>query len=516
MQSHRLNGERRLFTAEQVRALDACAIESHGIPGATLMRRAARSAFAVLTERWPDAARIAVFCGGGNNGGDGYLIAALAQQAGMATQCFWLSDPEKLSGDAAGAWHACVESGVTPQPWRNSSGGLSEVDVCVDAMLGTGLDRDVEGQYAKAIAEINNAGSAVLAVDIPSGLNADTGAVMGCAVESDVTCSFIGLKRGLFTGRGPACCGAVHFADLDVPAAVLESEQAAVRLLDETDLAAWLPSRPRDAHKGDHGHVLAIGGDQGMSGAIRMAAEAALRSGAGLVSVATREAHAAAITQQRPELMCRGVEDQAALESMLDRASVVLVGPGLGQDDWGRTVLARALDCGKPMVIDADALNLLAEQQLRPPPGAVMTPHPGEAARLLGTTSADIQADRFAAAMALQELYGVTVALKGTGTLVADTRRMMLCPYGNPGMAVGGMGDVLSGVMASMLGQGMSSYEAACCAVLVHALAGDQAAQSGGERGLLPSDLYGPIRERVNPVRTSYVTDARPRQSAEP
>ncbi len=265
-------------------------------------------------------------------------------------------------------------------------------------------------------------------------------------------------------------------------------------------LAGWLPPRPRDSHKGDNGHVLCIGGDHGSGGAILLCAQAALRAGAGLASVATRAEHVPALLARQPEAMAHAVESTQELLPLLARATVVAIGPGLGQGEWGRAMLAPALACGKPLVLDADALNLVAAHALALPADAIMTPHPGEAARLLGSDGAAVQSDRRAAAEALAARYGCAVVLKGAGSLVAAPgRKTRIVAAGNPGMATGGMGDLLTGVIAALRAQGLAAFDAASCGALLHAHAGDIAARDG-MRGLLPSDLLPRLRECANPA----------------
>jgi NAD(P)H-hydrate epimerase len=485
-----------LYRAAQVRELDRIAIQERGIPGYTLMSRAGEVAFRVLRERWPGARSVTAVCGGGNNGGDGYVVARLARQAGVDARVLFLSDPERLRGDAATAFRDALEVGVTVQPFDPAAVG--DADVWVDAILGTGLERDVAGAWAEAIDTINARSASTLAIDIPSGLHADRGAVLGTVVRAAVTTTFIGLKQGLFTGRGPDCCGEVVFDDLGVPADIYDEISSDCRLYAGEDLGACLPRRPRGAHKNSNGHVLVIGGDTGMAGAARMAAEAAARCGAGLVSVATRTVHAALQAAARPELMFRGVENPAQLEPMLARATVLAVGPGLGRSDWARALWDAALARELPLVLDADGLNLLATDPRRYERW-VLTPHPGEAARLLGITPADVEADRFQAVATLAERFGGICVLKGAGSLIASAGSTpVLCHAGNPGMASGGMGDVLTGVIAGLMAQGLGAWQAARAGTFIHARAGDLAARAG-ERGLLAMDLMPYLRSLVNP-----------------
>jgi NAD(P)H-hydrate epimerase len=487
----------RLYRAASVRELDRIAIEELGIPGATLMARAGEAALELLLSIWPRAKSVAIVCGGGNNAGDGYVVARLAKGQGVNVRVADLGDPARLRGDARGARLALEGAGVQPAPF--TSAALNGAEVIVDAVFGTGLDREVEGRWASAIASLNAASAPILALDIPSGLNADTGRVMGEAVRATETVSFIGLKQGLFTGDGPDRCGRIHFHDLAVPESIYERcpPDAIVDRLE--NFHAVLGARPRGAHKGHFGHVLVIGGDSGYVGAARLASEAALRSGAGLVSVASRSAHAYVINAGRPEIMAHGVATKADLKALIRRADVIAVGPGLGQSSWARQMLDSALEAEKPLVVDADGLNLLAESKdARLNSSSVMTPHPGEAGRLLNSSAAEVEADRFAALSSLVERYGAVCVLKGAGTLTAGPDGgPSVCAAGTPGMATGGMGDVLTGVVAALVAQGMGAQAAARAGVCLHARAGDLAA-GRLERGTLASDLMRQLRILVN------------------
>lgn len=486
-----------LYRADQVRALDRTAIEVHGIPGLELMERAGAAAYALLRQRWSGHRTVTVLAGSGNNGGDGYVVARLAQADGFTVRVLQLAEPERLRGDAALAFAAYRDSGGQFEPFRALAG---RTGVIVDALLGTGLERPVEGPWAQAVDAINQARSPVLALDIPSGLHADTGAILGTAVRADATFSFVGLKQGLFTGAGPDCCGQIHFSALAVPAAIYASQILSARRIDWHQQASRLQPRRRAAHKGDFGHLLVIGGAPGMSGAARLAGEGALRAGAGLVSVATHPDHAALLNLTRPELMVAGVMAPGDLDPLIARANWIAIGPGLGQASWGRGLWAHVRALEGPLVVDADALNLLAEGPRRRDDW-VLTPHPGEAARLLGCTVAELQLDRFAAARRLQERFGGVVVLKGAGTLVQGSshRPPAVCSDGNPGMATGGSGDVLTGVIAALGAQGLEAEEAACAGVCLHAAAGDRAAL-GGEKGMLAGDLLASLRPVANGI----------------
>lgn len=482
-----IDAKTALYTTEQVRALDRAAIAG-GIPGIELMQRAAAAAFASLRRRWPQARSVCVLCGPGNNGGDGFLLAALAHEAGLKTTVIALTPTS--AGDAAEARAHCVGAGVT----IIQDAELSPADIHVDALFGSGLHRAPEGDAALLIRALNAQAKPVLALDMPSGLSSDTGVAFEPCVRAAATVCFIAWKRGLFTAQAFDHAGETELATLDLPTSLYAQHVPDARLLG----ARGLPKRARDSHKGRYGHVLAIGGDHGAGGAIRLTAEAALRVGAGLVSVGTREAHVVALLSACPELMPQGVHVPRNIGPLLERATALACGPGLGREEWGRGLWQAALDANKPTVLDADGLNLLAENPRALPEQIVLTPHPGEAARLLQCTTAQVQADRFAASRKLAHRHRAVVVLKGAGSVIASPEgEIAVCPWGNPGMASGGMGDAQTGVIAGLLAQGLSPWEAACLGTGVHARAGDLAARAG-ERGLLASDLFPYLRALVN------------------
>ncbi|MCG6943242.1 MAG: NAD(P)H-hydrate dehydratase [Thiohalocapsa sp.] len=480
-----------LYRAAQVRALDRCAIERHGIPAAELMQRAGAAACRVLRARWPKARRVVVLAGAGNNGGDGYVLAAEALAAGLSVRLLQLGDHDKLSAESAEAATGFARQGGVAEPYQ---GVPADADVIVDGLLGTGLTREVTGRWAAAIDAINAARAPVLALDIPSGLDADTGRVHGTAVRADATISFIALKQGHFTGRGQAICGEIHFDGLDVPPAIYGTEVLSARRVDWHKERELLPDRPRDAHKGVAGRVLIVGGAPGTSGAPRLSGEAALRTGAGLVTVATHPTHASLLNLTRPELMVHGVDGPDQLRPLVSRVDAVAIGPGLGTDDWGRALLDAVLALDVPLVVDADGLNLLAQDAQSGSPRRrddwILTPHPGEAARLLGSSIADVEQDRFAAVAALQQRYGGTALLKGAGTIVHGPARRppAVCSDGTPAMASAGMGDTLTGILVALIGQGLEPEQAATTGVCLHAAAGVLAA-GGADRGMLAGDL---------------------------
>ncbi|MFQ5994225.1 MAG: NAD(P)H-hydrate dehydratase [Acidiferrobacterales bacterium] len=490
-----------LYYAEQTRQLDRVAIEGRGIGGYALMQRAGQAALMALRQRWPRAKRLAVVCGPGNNGGDGYVLARLACDAGLIPVVMALGDRARVRGDARTARDALEKVGVKVEGFAPVR--VQESDVIVDALFGTGLEREVRNEWRAAIETLNALPQIpLLSIDIPSGLHADTGRVLDVAVRAQVTVTFIGLKTGLFTGEGPEYGGEVVFDDLQVPADIYSEVTPAAFRITERALTGILAPRPRMWHKGDAGHVAVIGGAEGMPGAARLAGEAAYRAGAGLVTLVTHQSHAAHINSNCPELLVHAASDARALRLAVRRANVLAIGPGLGQSSWGREMLTAVLDIPLPKVVDADALNLLAADPVKRSDW-ILTPHPGEAARLLDTTTNMVQAQRFEALHRLTERFGGVVVLKGAGTLISDGRdRVWLCDAGNPGMATGGMGDVLTGIVAALSAQDLKAIDAARVGVWVHAIAGDDAVVKNGEIGLMASDLMCFVRRRLNQLST--------------
>lgn len=484
---------RDLYTVDDMRRIDRAALDALSISGSELMRRAASDALRSLRRRWPQARRLRVHCGPGNNGGDGFLLGVLAREAGLQVDVVALADIS--SGDAASARAAWVDAGGAVRA-VDALHELPEPDVQVDALYGIGLNRAPEPTAAALIERINGSGVPVLALDVPSGLDADSGHCPGAVIRADLTVTFIADKRGLHTGPAVDCTGVLELATLGVPASTFAQVAPDAHLL----VAASLPPRRRYANKGNYGHVLVIGGDHGMAGAVHLAGAAALRAGAGLVSVATHAENVGALSAARPELMAHGVDGPQALQPLLDRTGTLVLGPGLGQSAWSHALWLTAVDARKPLVLDADGLNLLAKEPRRFTAPAVLTPHPGEAARLLGRSVEAVERDRFAAVRELAARFDAVVVLKGAGSLVADPNgRLDVCPWGNPGMASGGMGDLLTGIVAGLFAQGCDAWQAARLGVGLHARAGDLAACEG-ERGLLASDLLLPLRRLGNAV----------------
>lgn len=486
-----------LFSADSVRRIDQYVIEQQGVDGFELMQSAARAAFRRLVLRWPNVEPLLVLCGAGNNGGDGYLMAANAVRHGLAVRCIAVAATGKLNGDARKAWQKAVSDGVEVRELADINepelaSEFEKAELIVDAMLGTGVSGAPREPFTEVIARCNRSRLPVLAVDLPSGLNATSGAAEGEVVQATMTVTFIGRKAGLYTGQGAAVCGDVVFEALNAGTGVRESGECPVAMLRHwPTVRNWLPLRPANAHKGRFGHVLVVAGDRGFGGAGLLAAEAATRSGAGLVSLATRPEHVTAAMARCPSVMVHGLTHGSELPALLNAATVVVCGPGLGQGAWGQQMLQQVIESGKPRVLDADALNLLCSRVPTPAGNQILTPHPGEAARLLNCLVPEVEADRVAATTKLQSLYGGVVLLKGAGTIIAsDLKAVDIAGGSNPGMATGGMGDVLSGITGALYAQMVESpARAAVLAAVVHLEAACKASADKGYMGLIPTDV---------------------------
>ncbi|WP_058533315.1 bifunctional ADP-dependent NAD(P)H-hydrate dehydratase/NAD(P)H-hydrate epimerase [Legionella saoudiensis] len=479
--------ENALYRCEHIRACEQQATSLYHLDENELMARAGAEAFAYIQKLYPQVKHLAVFCGSGNNAGDGYVVARLAHEYGLTVTIYQAKALADLPHAAQYAALMAIDAGVECQPVDEPLD--SEVELIVDALLGIGLQGPVHGLIASAINQINDSGIPVVSLDIPSGLNANTGCVENLCVKAATTLTFIALKAGLYTADAPDYCGDIYCCPIQLEACLVKQPLAA-SLLGPTNIGLPLMPRKKNSHKGDYGHVLVIGGGPGMPGAISLAAKAAMRTGAGSVSIATIPEHAKGALALIPEAMVWGISSASELQPLLARASVCVIGPGLGDSDWAVSLFLAAITSQLPMVIDASALRLLAEHpQLDD--NWILTPHPGEAAALLSCSTAQVQQDRYQAAANIQKQYGGVVVLKGAGSIIqAPEQKTFVCPKGNPAMASAGMGDVLSGIIAGLCAQGLSLSEAARCGVYAHALAGDKVAYAQGGVGLLASDLF--------------------------
>jgi NAD(P)H-hydrate epimerase len=500
---------RPVFTADEMRRLDARALTVLGIPGAVLMERAGRGAAdAILGFLGPrgKGARIAIVCGKGGKGGDGFVAARWLRRAG-ARPTVWLAAADAdIRGDAAEKLSALRRAGLRPRTVEDEarvSANLAEADLIVDALLGTGARGPASGLTARMIELINAAGRPVIALDIPSGMPADGGPPTGPAIRAAMTATFAGLKRGLVTGPAAPLAGRVQVVSIGIPADEVERDIATF-VMEGADAGRLFPERPREAHKGTYGHVLIVGGSRGKTGAAALAARAAMRAGAGLVTVATAASQQPIVaalllesmTEALPEIAAGaiGLDAVASLCALAAARSAVAVGPGLGvaaETQAAARELVEAIP--GPMVVDADALTALAGhlEILRRARGPrCLTPHPGEMARLLGVAVAAVEGDRLECARSFATTYGVYLVLKGAATVVGDPGgRVILNPTGNPGMASGGMGDVLTGMVGALLARRADPGAALPAAVYLHGLAADLAVERVGQEALVASDV---------------------------
>jgi len=480
-----------LLNSAQSRALDQHVITA-GTSGFELMTRAADALFQVIQKESPRAKSFVVFTGAGDNAGDGYLLASMLHAAQETVRVVQLKPGDDLQGEARAACEKAQLAGVPMGSWDQAA-DIDE-DVVVDALLGTGASRPPEGDWAEAIRQINASSATVYAVDVPTGLMADTGGASEATVQADHTVSFIARKRGLSTGDGPDYSGEQHFDALGMQEDSLSfpSEELAEKLQWD-ECSARLPTRRLNTHKGEHGHVWVIGGSPGFAGAAELCARAALRCGVGRVS----QAGPTETFVGWPEVMRHAVTGRRDLRQMLQHNDILAVGPGLGRSDWAREMLAAVLEFPNPLILDADALRLLAAEPSQREDW-VLTPHPGEAAALLDISTKEVQQDRFLAARTLQQRYGGTVVLKGCGSLIDNGKDPVgACAHGHSGMATAGMGDVLTGIIAALMGQGLSSYDAVCIGVCLHGVAAEDAAQDGW-RGMTAGDLLPHLRTRIS------------------
>jgi NAD(P)H-hydrate epimerase len=489
-----------------MREIDRTAIEVYGIPSLTLMDRAGRAVAEAALELAGAKGRVVVVCGGGNNGGDGYVAARLLRGAGRDARVLALVPAERLSPDARAVREQAERAGVP----IDEAGELAAVDagvgdVVVDAIFGTGLARAPEGAFAGAIARVEAArvaGARVLAVDVPSGLSADTGRPLGPCVRADRTVTFGFQKRGLVLFPGAAFAGEVSVADIGIPPEAARRVPIGCELVSDVEARLLVPARAPDAHKGDAGRLLVVAGAPGKTGAAHLALTGALRGGAGLVTLAARAEVLPLALSGRPEAMSAtlpgdgplGRADLQALLTLAREADALAIGPGIPRGpETAELLLALLARAKKPAVVDADGLNALAEAtaglaSLGIP--LLLTPHPGEMARLCGTTVEEVQADRIGLAAAKAKAWGATVVLKGARTVIADPEGPPAVVFaGNPGLATGGTGDVLAGLCGALLAGGLPPPAAGRVGAHVHGRAGDLVARRLGARGLLAGDL---------------------------
>jgi hydroxyethylthiazole kinase-like uncharacterized protein yjeF len=489
-----------LVTAETMRLLDRTAIEEYGIAGVVLMELAGAGTARAIMERWPKARRVGILAGSGNNGGDGYVIARHLINTGVKVTTYLLAPREKISGDARINLEILIKMNAPivdvgdPQELRRHHRDLETMDILVDAMLGTGLKTDVQGIYREAIELLNAARVPICAVDIPTGISSDSGRPMGEAVRASMTCTYGLRKIGQVIYPGVVYVGDLVLIDIGLPREMIERLAGGMRLIEKKWVSGLIPLRDAEAHKGDFGHLLIIAGSPGKTGAAAMAADSAVRSGAGLVTVGVPASLNSILENKLTEPMTLPLDSWPELKEMLKRCNALAIGPGIAtEESTARLVFKLLKEIELPMIIDADGLNILAQDsesvksaRIRP----VLTPHPGEAGRLLGVSARRVQEDRISAARQIALATGAVVLLKGARSVIVDPDgRLAINPTGNPGMATGGTGDVLTGIIGGLLVQGLDPFEAASAAAWIHGRAGDIAKLQRGCISLKAGDL---------------------------
>ncbi len=493
--------EQALYKASEIKRIEQQAAKSGGYAMYELMEKAGLAAWLYVQQYWLEAKKITIICGKGNNAGDGFVLARIAANEGKQVQVLTVMADADFQGDALIAFKAMNDNGIHPQVFNPSL--LADQDLIVDAILGTGLKGVLRESFLQVIEAVNSFmetdWAPILAIDIPSGLESDTGFANPVAIKATRTLTFIAIKCGMVTGCARDYCGIINLDTLGIDEEFRQLYSPAAWIDSADKLIHNLPKRSEVSHKGDHGHLLLVGGDYGFGGAILMSAIAAARCGAGMLTILTRDAHVAPILSQCPEAMTRSItgSDDPALPTILANVDAVVIGPGLGQEEWGIGLLKEISSTNLPILIDADALNILANNHIKNEHW-VMTPHPGEAGRLLAMDTSEIQKDRYSAVTRLQQKYSGVAVLKGAGSLIIDQNQSItVCDEGNPGMASAGMGDILSGIIGSLLAQGVEAHLAARTGVALHARAGDLAAMKG-QKGLMATDLINPLRVLVN------------------
>ena len=485
-----------LLDAQQMKACDQATTQTFRVPSVVLMERAALAVRDVVLERYPQARRILAVCGSGNNGGDGYAAARLLNLAGRTADVLFVGSHDKRTQQTALQAEIFSAYGGRELPDESS---LKGYDLILDALFGIGLKREVIGRYADVIGAVNRVDTPVVAIDIPSGVSADTGRILGCAVRADLTVTMQYAKLGQMLYPGAYLCGEILVRDVGITDERAAWTSEPVYALEKEDLKDLLPFRRPDANKGTCGKLLLIAGGKNMAGAAVLAGGAALRSGCGLVKILSDGENRTILQTALPEALFAPWPEDGDIRSHLEWADAVAIGPGLGQSDHRRTMLSGVLSSWNgPLLIDADALNLIAgDRSLIPelPLSAVITPHPGEMSRLSALfeepalSVSEVAADPVQAAVRCCEALGCITVMKGARTVIADSTQVCMNLYGNDGMACGGSGDVLTGIIGSLLAQGTEAEDAAKAGVLLHALAGDAAAASAGTRGMKAGDL---------------------------
>ena len=479
---------KKVLNSREMKACDAFTIHQMLVPSAVLMEKAALAVKEVLVEAYGKTGSFLVLCGSGNNGGDGFAVARLLLLEGIAADVYFAGKEDSLTEDAS----------LQKKIFENYGGKLCrnpdfcEYTVIVDAIFGIGISRPVTGSLAGLFEQVNASGKPVAAVDMPSGISSDTGQIMGTAIRAELTVTFSFLKRGQLLYPGAEYCGKLCLKDIGITAEAFEEDYLFAKTFETADLKL-LPERRLRSNKGSYGRALVVGGALNMAGAVLLAASAAYRTGCGLVQILSDEGNRNILQSGLPEALFLPWQQEDGLQTALTKAEAAAIGPGLGTSSQADLLLKRILDIREgPLVLDADALNLLAVRPdvLRKTKAQVIiTPHPGEMARLTGKEIGQILDHLVETAMEFAGRYDVICVLKDAGTVVTDGKQLYINSTGNPGMSTGGSGDVLTGIICSLLAQGMKPYDAACLGVYLHGLAGDEAAGRQGIRGMTAGDI---------------------------
>jgi hydroxyethylthiazole kinase-like uncharacterized protein yjeF len=508
----------RLVKAFEMQEMDRLTIEEIGIPGVVLMENAARGASRVFLAHFapPPDSRVLILCGRGNNGGDGYVMARVLSQAGLKVTVLVLAEFNKIAGDALVNLQIIRRMGLdileatSEEQWKRQRRLLKDCDFIIDGLLGTGLNSSVRGFYARVIDDLNRARKPVTAIDVPSGLNSDTGQVMGVAVQADLTITFGYPKIGQLVFPGAGLVGRLVRIDIGIPDAVTERIPSRYRLIEAGDFRDLLASEKQDIHKGHRGHLLVLAGSTGKTGAATLTSLGALRAGAGLVTLGIPKSLNPILENKLTEAMTfplpetaefsLSLEAEKEIFGLMEGKTAVAIGPGLSTHGETSSLVRRIVaKCPLPMVIDADGLNALSSDPavLAKCRGrAILTPHPGEMARLAGISNAEVQADRIGVAEAFVQKHGCCLVLKGARTVVAEPEgQIYLNPTGNPALSSGGSGDVLTGLIAGFLARGWPLSKAGAAGVYLHGLAADRLSEDMGPSGILAGELLDVIPE---------------------
>lgn len=513
----------KVVTAEEMRNIDQYSIQKIGIPGIVLMENAGLGVVNAIDERYGESRpKVSIFAGKGNNGGDGLVVARHLVNRGYNVQTYIMAEAKAFTGDAlinlqiARNMNLPSEFILSDGDFEKHKERIFSSDILIDGIFGTGLKGAVRGFAANVIEFLNSTGLSIVAIDLPSGLDANTGKVEGPCIWAVLTVTMALPKRGLLMFPGANYVGELQVVDIGVPYEVIESQNISVNLVQSHDAAKLLPARPRDAHKGTFGRAIVIAGSVGFTGAAAMASEAALRVGAGLVSLGVPESLNPIMEVKLTEAMTRPLPETESLTlsmsakdeiiKMVENANAVAIGPGLSRHpETASLIQSLCKDIGIPKVIDADGLNALSDAQnilKELGPNTVLTPHPGEMARLTANSTIQIQSDRINIAQNFAKKNGIVLVLKGAPTVTADPQgNVFINTTGNPGLASGGTGDVLTGAIAGFIAQGLNVMDAAVLGVYIHGLAGDLAAIKHGEAGMLAQDVISKLPEAIQKLK---------------